>query len=122
MNDMYVPCGRSRRRAQEVTNSHHYQVELFYTVKEMQLQELNNRFNEVSTDLLLCVACLNPSSSFVSFDLARLIQFAKFYYKDFSDFEFLALSDQLENFVMGVRTSVKFSDLKGINDLAQKMV
>ena len=59
---------------------------------------------------------------FASFDKARLIQFAKFYSKDFSDVELLTLSDQLENFVMDVRTSVDFSDLKRISDLAQKMV
>ena len=35
---------------------------------------------------------------------------------------FLALSDQLENFFMDVHTSVEFSDLKGINNLARKMV
>ncbi|XP_057506609.1 uncharacterized protein LOC130789836 [Actinidia eriantha] len=122
MNDMYVPRGRSRRRVQEVINSHHYQVGIFYTVIDMQLQELNNHFDEVSTELLLCVACLNPSSSFASFDRAKLIQFSKFYSKDFSDIELLALSDQLENFVMDVRTSVDFSDLKGISDLAQNMV
>ena len=122
MNDMYVPRERSRRRVQEMTNSHHYQVGLFYTVIDMQLQKLNNHFDEVSIEFLLCVACLNPSSSFASFYKARLIQFAKFYSKDFPDVELLALSDQLENFVTNVHTSVDFLDLKGINDLAQKMV
>ena len=68
--------------------------------------------------MLLCVAYRNPSSSFASFDRARLIQFAKFYYKDFSNIEFLTLSNQLENFVRDVRTNVEFSNLKGIGNLA----
>ena len=51
----------------------------------MQLQELNNRFNEVNTELLICVACLNPSNPFASFDKQRLNRFAEFYPKDFSD-------------------------------------
>ena len=36
--------------------------------------------------------------------------------------ELLTLSDQLENFVMDICTSCDFLDLKGISDLAQKMV
>ena len=42
--------------------------EISYTIVDMQLQELNNRFSEANTDLLLCMACLNPSNSFVTFD------------------------------------------------------
>ena len=51
-----------------------------------------------------------------------LIQFVKFYYKDFSYVEFLTLSDQLDNFVMNVSISVEFADLKGFSDFAWKMV
>ena len=43
--------------------------EISYTVIYMQLQELNNHFSEAYTDLLLCMACLNPSNSFVAFAL-----------------------------------------------------
>ena len=73
MNDMYIPRRRSWRRVQEKTNSHHYRVGLFYTVIDLQLQEQNNYFDEMNTELLLCVACLNPSSYFASFDRAMLI-------------------------------------------------
>lgn len=37
MDKRYVPQGRSRRTAQEFTNLHHYQVELFYIIIDMQL-------------------------------------------------------------------------------------
>ncbi|XP_073133301.1 uncharacterized protein [Henckelia pumila] len=47
MNDLYVGEIRSRRKAKKVTNLHHYQVELFNTIIDMQLQELNFRFNEL---------------------------------------------------------------------------
>ncbi|XP_050889973.1 uncharacterized protein LOC127095307 [Lathyrus oleraceus] len=45
-------------------------VSLFceHNVVDRQLQELNNRFTEVNTELLLCVACLSPSDSFSAFD------------------------------------------------------
>ena len=55
MDDLYQP--RSRRKAQNTKNSHHYQVKLFYTIIDMQLQELNSRFE--NSKLLLCVDCLN---------------------------------------------------------------
>ena len=66
MNDMFVERKRSRRKA-ELTNLHHFQVDIFYTTIDLQLQELNRRFNVVNTELLLCVACLDPSDSFSAF-------------------------------------------------------
>lgn len=60
--------GRSRRKVQQVTNLHHYRVELFYDVINLQLQEINHRFNEINTELLLCMACLNPSNYFSTFE------------------------------------------------------
>ena len=35
MDDIFVIRGRSRRNAQQMTNLHHYQVELFYTLIDM---------------------------------------------------------------------------------------
>ena len=94
MDGMYTALRRSRRKAQQMTNSHHFQVELFYAIIDMQLQELNSRFNEVNTELLLCVSCLNPSSSFVAFNRLKLINLAQLYPKDFLDVELLSLSDR----------------------------
>ncbi|KAJ9177215.1 hypothetical protein P3X46_012454 [Hevea brasiliensis] len=42
MEDVYVARGRSRRRSEEMTNLHHYRVELFYSMIDMHFQELNN--------------------------------------------------------------------------------
>ena len=88
----------------------------------MQLQELNDRFDEVNTDLLLCMACLNPNDSFLAFDKNKLIQFAKYYPEDFSDIELIVLDDQLQTYIIDVRVSKQFLGLKNIGDLAQKMV
>lgn len=49
MDDKFVVRGRSRRKAPEITNLYFYRVELFYTVINLQLQELNARFNKVNT-------------------------------------------------------------------------
>ncbi|XP_028550852.1 uncharacterized protein LOC110098075 [Dendrobium catenatum] len=74
MNETYKTRLRIVRRGEEITNLHHYHVELFYTVVDMQLQEINNRFSESCTELLLCVACLNPTDTFQVYDERKLIR------------------------------------------------
>ena len=90
MDEPFVISGRPRN-IQQNTNLHHYRVELFYIVIDLQLHELNNRFSEANTDLLLCMAYLNPSNSFVSFDKEKLIRLTKFYSSDFLGIDILAL-------------------------------
>ena len=50
MNEIFVVSKRPQRNTQQNTNLHHYCVELFYIVIDMQFQELNNRFLEANTD------------------------------------------------------------------------
>ncbi|XP_075665509.1 uncharacterized protein LOC142635194 [Castanea sativa] len=107
-----IMSGRPRRNTQQNTNLHHYRVELFYTVIDMQLQELNNRFSEVNTDLLICMACLNPSNSFVAFDKEKLVHLAKFYPYDFPGTDILALDSQLQNFIFDMRNNDLFLELQ----------
>ncbi|XP_031279445.1 zinc finger MYM-type protein 1-like [Pistacia vera] len=47
------------------------------------IQELNNRFDDVNMRLLQCMSSLDPSNSFVAFNKDRLLEFAKFYPTDF---------------------------------------
>ena len=101
---------------------HHFQVEIFYQVVDRQLQELNNRFTEVNTELLLCIACLNPRHSFLAFDKEKLIQLAQFYPLEFSSTQLLALDSQLENFILDMRLDDQFSNINGISGLSQKLV
>ncbi|XP_062085725.1 uncharacterized protein LOC133791830 [Humulus lupulus] len=122
MDDTFVAQGRSQRKTQEMTNLHHYRVEFFFVVIDIQLQELNERFNEVNTELLLCLTSLCPGDSFVAFDKKKLVRFAEYYPKDFSTFELMILDDQLETYIIDVRSTEKFLGLKSIGDLAQKMV
>ncbi|XP_026420678.1 uncharacterized protein LOC113316747 [Papaver somniferum] len=88
----------------------------------MQLLELNNRFNEMNTELLLSVACLSSIDSFSAFDKEKLIRFARFYARYFSPTQLVLLEYQLLNYIVDVRSSNEFLDLKGIADLAVKMV
>ena len=71
MEEVFVNKCRSRRKAQDMTNLHHFRVELFYSII---LQELNDQFDEVNTNLLLCIVSLNANDSFLAFDKNKLIQ------------------------------------------------
>jgi hypothetical protein len=124
MEDVFCPKGKSRHgdKAQAITVEHHYCVELFYTVVDMQLQELNDRFTVTNTQLLLSMACLSPIDNFSTFDKTKVMEFAKFYPHEFSPIEIMMLDSQVENYIMDVCSEVEFASLKGINDLSEKLV
>ena len=96
--------------------------EISYTIVDMQLQELNNRFSDANTDLLLYMACLNSSNSFVAFDKEKLIYLAKFYPSDFLRTDILALDSQLRNYIFDMRNNDLFSKLQGVSEFAEKLV
>uniref|UniRef100_A0A2N9I441 DUF4371 domain-containing protein n=1 Tax=Fagus sylvatica TaxID=28930 RepID=A0A2N9I441_FAGSY len=122
MDEIFVVGGRLRRQTPQITNLHHFRVELFYTVIDMQLQELNNRFSEANTELLLCMACLNPSNLFCAFDKQKLIRLAELYPSDFSESDLMALDIQLQNYIVDMQSNDMFLELNGIDELARKMV
>ncbi|WOH08279.1 hypothetical protein DCAR_0727717 [Daucus carota subsp. sativus] len=122
MDDKFVDKGRSRKNSQNVTNLHHYQVESFFTIVDMQLQELNNRFTETNSELLFCIACLNPKDSFAAFDKKKLIQLAQFYPYEFSKVQISILEDQLETYIFDMRSDNRFSKVQGIGDLSKTLV
>ncbi|XP_070672443.1 uncharacterized protein [Malus domestica] len=93
MDDLYVIQGKSLRKAPRKTNRHHYKVELYFEVIDFQLTELDDRFTEGNTELLICLACLSPNDSFVAFDKEKLVRLAQMYHKDFMDRDRLALQD-----------------------------
>ncbi|XP_075649685.1 uncharacterized protein LOC142620158 [Castanea sativa] len=88
----------------------------------MQLQEFNNRFLEANTNLLLCMACLNLSNSFVAFDKEKLIRLAKFYSSDFLGTDILALDSQFQNYIFDMRSNDLFLELQEVSELAEKLV
>ena len=122
MDKIFIVNGRPRRNTQQNTNLHHYCVELFLTVINLQLQKLNNHFSEVNTDLLLCMACLNPSNSFVAFDKENLILLAKFYPSNFLVTDILALGSQLQNYIFDMRNNDLFLEFQGVGELVEKLV
>jgi hypothetical protein len=125
MDEMFVRRalrGRPQRNPPELTNLHHYQVDLFYSVIDLQLQELNDRFSEVNTELLMCIACLCPQDSFSSFDKKSLIRLAELYPLDYSPVDLVVLHDQLGTYIFDMRSNKEFEGLNGLGDLAEKLV
>ncbi|KAH7688620.1 Ribonuclease H-like protein [Dioscorea alata] len=91
-------CGKSRHKVVDVSNLHHYRVELFNVVIDRQLQELNNHFTEINTELLLCAACLSPTV------------------------DVMGLDSQLETYIIDVRSNPEFLGIKEIGQLTEKLV
>ena len=67
MDDKWLLPGRPRRNVEERTYEVHYQVEVFYIVVDLHLEELRHRFSETETELLICVACLSLCNQFSAF-------------------------------------------------------
>ncbi|XP_062074919.1 uncharacterized protein LOC133778924 [Humulus lupulus] len=122
MDGMYCAHGKSRRRAPKLTNFHYFRIDFFNSVIDLQLQELNSRFNEANTELLLCVACLSPNNSFDAFDKEKLIRLAQLYPHDFSTVDLRVLEFQLQTYIDDLRSHTEFSELKGIADLSKRLV
>ncbi|XP_009613945.2 uncharacterized protein [Nicotiana tomentosiformis] len=121
MDESYFP--KKSKRKSNVCYSHHLRVEIFCAVIDVQLQELNERFDVVSSDLLLGMASLSPVNSFTNFDKDRIMTLAKCYPNEFDKFQLRDLSYQLDTFIIHMRgDDPKFSNLQGIRDLAKALV
>ena len=114
--------GRSRRDGITVTNLHHYRAEIFYVLVDKICAEMNNRFSEATTEVLLCFSCLDPSNSFSKFDVNKLARLAEIYDADFSDHDRGIIREQLETYVLQVRRHAAFANCTDIENLATKMV
>ena len=121
MKEDFVNPKKPRQRS-NITNLHHYQVECFYTVLDMQIQEFNDRFDEINTELFGCTASLSPIDSFHQFDQSKLVRLSEFYPEDFSSVEWISLEHQLGIYIDNISEDHRFANLEGLGDLARVMV
>nr|XP_009797909.1 PREDICTED: zinc finger MYM-type protein 1-like [Nicotiana sylvestris]XP_009797910.1 PREDICTED: zinc finger MYM-type protein 1-like [Nicotiana sylvestris]XP_009797911.1 PREDICTED: zinc finger MYM-type protein 1-like [Nicotiana sylvestris]XP_009797913.1 PREDICTED: zinc finger MYM-type protein 1-like [Nicotiana sylvestris]XP_009797914.1 PREDICTED: zinc finger MYM-type protein 1-like [Nicotiana sylvestris]XP_009797915.1 PREDICTED: zinc finger MYM-type protein 1-like [Nicotiana sylvestris]XP_00 len=122
-DDFYVNSGRSRRKVVDYTILHYYRVDIIFKIIDWQVQELNACFNEVTTNLLVGVACLNPVDSFSSFDINKILMMAELYPGDFDENIMVTLKNQLETYIVDVRDfDERFSNLHGLVDLSKTLV
>ena len=77
MEGSYYPVGRPKRGFYNgAMNYHRFHVDMFVSVIDRQLRELNDRFDEVNTELLSCMAAFSPLDSFAAYDQAKLVTLA----------------------------------------------
>ncbi|KQK16895.2 hypothetical protein BRADI_1g31303v3 [Brachypodium distachyon] len=122
MDDLTVPMGESVRSKNKVTLRHYYKVDIFNVAIDATMTEINHRFNEVSSELLVCMSCLNPSNSFAMFNVDKLVRLAEIYEADFTISNRLMLRSQLQIFILNIRRSEKFHGCSDISKLSQLMV
>lgn len=113
---------RRRRKKTGVTNEHHYKVNCLYAILDLQLQEFNDRFNEVNTELLICAASLSPIDLFSQFDHSKLMRLSTFYPSDFSQGECISLDQQLDVYIDNIRSDERFTHLEDLGELARTLV
>ncbi|CAH9118300.1 unnamed protein product, partial [Cuscuta epithymum] len=82
---------RSRRVRHPVTNYHHFRVDIFCQVIDQISLEMENRFSESNTELLTCLACLDPRDKFSNFCESKLLNLAELYSCDFSSVDRMEL-------------------------------
>ena len=64
---------------------------------------MNHPFSEASTDLLDCIACLDPTNGFSNFDMDKLAYLADLYPVDFISIGHTFLSQELQSFLSEMR-------------------
>jgi hypothetical protein len=121
MHDEYVNRHAPRKKSNK-TNLQHYQIEVLNYVIDWQLQEFDDRFNEVNSALLGHMAAFNPKNSFLAFDRETLVRLAEFYLDDFDSNKLDDLSLELVIYIDNVRADRRFDNLDGIVDLTKLMV
>ena len=89
---------------------------------DSQRQELNNCFNEVNMELLLCMVCFDPTNSFSTYDKIKLFQFVKFYFNEFLIVESIALKHQLDNYILCMHSNNQFFKIMRVNGFVKKIV
>ncbi|KAG5611274.1 hypothetical protein H5410_022555 [Solanum commersonii] len=112
--------GKSKHNALDITYSYYLQVEPFYIVIDLHLQDLNNRFDVVSTDFFLGMASLNPTNSFVNFDKIKIMRVAEYYMNEFVNNKLRDLSFLVDSFIVyDCGSDKRFFNLKEISNLTK---
>ncbi|XP_021991283.1 uncharacterized protein LOC110888047 [Helianthus annuus] len=113
--------GNQRNRKYVITNRHHFEVEVFKTILDMQIQKHGNRFSEVSTSLIENMSGLNPCDSFAKFDISKIVAFSEMYPNDFNKEERGCLAGDLKTFYHTLKEDDKFAKFTGLSHLARVM-
>lgn len=86
------------------------------------MQEFYDRFNEVNSEILICMASLRPIESVRVFDHLKLKRLAALYSKDFGFGDQMMLEHQLHLYIDNVREDERFLRLKDLGALGRLMM
>ncbi|KAJ1257064.1 hypothetical protein BS78_K226400 [Paspalum vaginatum] len=114
--------GRSRLAGITITQEHHYRVHTFFAAIDAIITEMDHRFNEVSSELLVCFSCLDPRDSFSNFNVDKIARLTEIYDQDFSDDDRSRIRGQLETFIIHVQRVDEFIACSDLGSLAAKLV
>lgn len=79
-------------------------IEKRHVLNKKAIEELNNRFGEVNTELLLCISSSNPCAFIAAFDPTKWMRLAKFYPNEFPDTQLMQLENQIETFIIDLQS------------------
>ena len=122
MDEPIPRWGRSRLDGNLITQEYHYCVDTFLAALDAIITEMDHRFNEVSSEILVCFSCLDPKDSFSKFDVEKIARLTEIYDQDFSTIDRSNIRDQLETFILHMRRVDLFKDCQDFSSLAMKMV
>ena len=121
MTEFYVDFIRSRAE-NESTAEHHYRYDIFMGVVDQQAHELNCRFSEQATELLILCNSLDPRDSFSSLNIDDVCSLAsKYYPADFTEQERNNLRCQLQHYELDMPTNPRFQNLSSVADLCHQL-
>ncbi len=122
MDKKYKPIQRSKQFYRNAINYHRFHHDMFLGVIDRQVQELNNMFDEVNTELLRCMASFSPANSFSTFNVENLVKLSGFYPHDFELEEMNQLSFQLSRYIDDVRKDENFTNVRSLAELSVMLV
>lgn len=122
MDEAIPRWGRSRLDGNLITQEHYYRVDTFLAALDSIIIEMDHRFSELSSELLVCFSCLDPRNSFSKFDIEKIARLTEIYDEDFSIADRSNIRDQLENYIIHVRRIDDFAACHDLGSLARTMV
>ena len=122
-NSTYVARhGRSRHQKDHFTMEHHFRVNIFLIIVDKQLQELNDRFNEQTMEILTLSNALVPKDAYKALNIEDIcILENKYYPLDFSEQEKINLKFQLQHFIIDAPNHPNLKYLSTMLELCQSL-
>ncbi|KAI3716955.1 hypothetical protein L1987_68206 [Smallanthus sonchifolius] len=121
MDNYYINPKKPRQKT-NMTYRQYYEYDCFNTVLNMQIHEFGNRFNEVTSDLLIYISALSPWDNFREFDIPKILLLAEIYLYDFNEHDKEDLKIELPNYMDNLKADIGFTNLNGLSSLVRLMV